>query len=91
MIKDLKLSAILMDSSKQKTIKAFQTIFKIDAKKDKIIHFTAEIPDPFKWSAESPYLYNLLLCLRSLDEKIKEYIPLKIGFRKVEIKMGSCY
>lgn len=40
------------------------------------------VPNPHKWSAESPYLYTLYATMKGTDE----VIPLKVGFRKVEIK-----
>lgn len=39
------------------------------------------------WSAESPYLYTIVLTLKSNGVPI-EYISQKIGFRRVEIKDG---
>ena len=44
------------------------------------------VPDPKKWSAESPYLYRLLLTLRDSGGAVIEVIPQNVGFRKVEIK-----
>lgn len=48
--------------------------------------FTVENPD--KWTAETPALYNLFATLQSSDH-VLEVIPVKIGFRKVEIKNGQ--
>lgn len=42
-----------------------------------------EIDEPILWSAESPELYTALV------ESCNEYIPVKIGLRKVEIQNGS--
>jgi beta-galactosidase len=39
-----------------------------------------------KWSAESPYLYKLLLTLKDAAGNILEVIPQNVGFRKVEIR-----
>ncbi|MFO1476746.1 MAG: glycoside hydrolase family 2 TIM barrel-domain containing protein [Verrucomicrobiota bacterium] len=47
------------------------------------------IPDPHKWSAETPYLYKLLLTLKDGSGKVLEVIPANVGFRKVEIKEGN--
>ncbi|NWG12061.1 MAG: DUF4981 domain-containing protein [Acidobacteria bacterium] len=49
-----------------------------------------EIPAgmPFKWSAETPYLYQLLLTLRNAAGAVVEIIPSHVGFRKVEIRDG---
>ncbi len=48
--------------------------------------FYLSIPDVTKWSAETPYLYKLLLTLRDFEGNILEVIPAEIGFRKVEIR-----
>jgi beta-galactosidase len=45
-------------------------------------------PGVKKWSAESPYLYKLLLTLKDSSGAIIEAIPQNVGFRKVEIKGG---
>lgn len=39
-----------------------------------------EVENPYKWSAETPYLYTLQASLQGSGE----VIPLKVGFRKVE-------
>ena len=41
-----------------------------------------EVENPHKWTAETPYLYTLYASL----EGSKEVIPVKVGFRKVEMK-----
>jgi beta-galactosidase len=48
-----------------------------------------KLENPKKWSAETPYLYDLILSL--LDEKgrIVETVSSKVGFRTVEIKGGQ--
>ena len=46
---------------------------------------TLEIENPHKWSAEMPYLYKLTDSVISNDH-ILEVIPVKVGFRKVEMK-----
>lgn len=46
---------------------------------------TMNIIDPMKWTAETPYLYTLLASLVNKG-KVIEYVPLKVGFRKVEIR-----
>ncbi|WP_106828039.1 glycoside hydrolase family 2 TIM barrel-domain containing protein [Parabacteroides pacaensis] len=44
------------------------------------------VTSPRKWSAETPYLYTLLATLKDNKGNAIEVIPLKVGFRKVEIK-----
>ena len=44
------------------------------------------VKNPYKWTAETPYLYTLYMTLREQDGSIIEVIPQKVGFRKVEIR-----
>lgn len=43
------------------------------------------IDNPNKWTAETPYLYTLRASLKD-GGKIAEVVPLKVGFRKIELK-----
>jgi len=44
-----------------------------------------KVNNPNKWSAETPYLYTLIANLKDKG-KVLESIPVKVGFRRVEIK-----
>ena len=44
-----------------------------------------EVENPLKWSAEEPNLYTLYTTLAD-GTRVWEVIPIKVGFRKVEIK-----
>ena len=44
-----------------------------------------EVASPNKWTAETPYLYTLHATLKE-GNKVLEVIPVKVGFRKVELK-----
>lgn len=46
----------------------------------------AAIKNPYKWTAETPYLYTLFMTLKSADGSLIEVIPQKVGFREVEIR-----
>lgn len=48
-------------------------------------NITISVANPQKWTAETPYLYTLLSTLKDND-KVIEVIPIKVGFRKIEIK-----
>lgn len=52
-----------------------------DVTKGQVINVAA----PQKWSAESPYLYTLLATVKD-GGKIVEVIPVKVGFRRIELK-----
>ncbi len=45
---------------------------------------TLDVANPNKWTAETPYLYTLTVT-SSLKGKTLEVIPVKAGFRKIEI------
>jgi len=50
---------------------------------------TLRVAHPRLWSAESPYLYKLLLTAKDTAGNVTEVIPVNVGFRKVEIKNGD--
>ncbi|WNS46669.1 glycoside hydrolase family 2 TIM barrel-domain containing protein [Paenibacillus sp. MMS20-IR301] len=52
------------------------------------IRFREKISAPRLWTAETPYLYSLLLTLLDADKKVLEVYRLAVGFREVAIKEG---
>ena len=44
-----------------------------------------QVEAPNKWTAETPYLYTLRATLKE-GGKVLEVIPVKVGFRKIELK-----
>ena len=63
---------------------AFQEA-KINRKSDLKLTFQQEIPNPKKWTAETPNLYTLVIILKNDDGETVETVSHKIGFRKVEL------
>lgn len=49
---------------------------------------TMNVSNPEKWTAETPNLYTLVANLQE-NGKIIESIPVKVGFRKIELKNGQ--
>ena len=53
-------------------------------------NFSLQVANPQKWSAETPYLYTLQVSLIGTQKKdamkAASMTPVKVGFRKVEIK-----
>ena len=45
-----------------------------------------KIEKPLKWSAEKPYLYDLIIRVYDKEDNLQEVIAQKVGFRKIEIK-----
>ncbi|SEG79517.1 glycoside hydrolase family 2 TIM barrel-domain containing protein [Paenibacillus sp. UNC499MF] len=52
------------------------------------IAIEAEIKKPRHWSAETPYLYDLIVTLLDEEGKVLETTALKTGFRRIEVKGG---
>lgn len=50
---------------------------------------SAPVANPFKWSAEIPQLYTLLLIAKDGAGRELETIPWRVGFRTAEIKDGQ--
>ncbi len=50
------------------------------------IALSAIVENPLKWTAETPFLYTLLLSLRNDDGEILEVVPVRTGFRQIERK-----
>ncbi len=53
-----------------------------------VVRLDIPVENPAKWSAESPTLYRLLVTVDNGSGKAeaREYIPVNVGFRKIEIK-----
>lgn len=71
------IEAVLIDPNGNRV-----PVTEISRTKNKIV---LGIENPDKWTAETPVLYGLMLTA-SKNGKPVEGIPLKVGFRKVEIK-----
>ncbi|MDD6307172.1 MAG: glycoside hydrolase family 2 TIM barrel-domain containing protein [Clostridiales bacterium] len=52
------------------------------------VNFSKEVNAPVLWSAERPYLYELVLELCKADGVVCEVVSQKIGFRRFEMKDG---
>ena len=61
----------------------------LDAKGNKVAEgLQTEVGGVKPWTAETPYLYSLYVTLRQGD-KVLQVVPLKVGFRHIEIKGGQ--
>ena len=49
-------------------------------------HLGAKVKSPLLWSAESPYLYKLVVSLRPKGGKMIESTTVRVGFRRVEVR-----
>ena len=55
------------------------------------IIMTTRVSNPRKWSAETPYLYKLLLTLNDAAGAPVEVIPWNVGFRKIDLNRGRLW
>ncbi|MCG9752884.1 beta-galactosidase subunit alpha [Vibrio brasiliensis] len=53
--------------------------------------FNIEMENPVHWTAENPYLYQLLLTLRDQRDNTLEVIPQRVGFRDIKVRDGLFY
>jgi beta-galactosidase len=53
-----------------------------------VAFLTAEIPKPALWTAETPFLYSLVLTLRDAAGRAVDFESCRVGFRQVEIRDG---
>ena len=51
-----------------------------------VAKFSFQVGNPYKWTAETPYLYTLYMTLKDGDGNVIEVVPQKVGFREVEIR-----
>ncbi|KKN35609.1 hypothetical protein LCGC14_0781930 [marine sediment metagenome] len=58
----------------------------IESNSEKTIEHQSQVANPKKWSAEIPYLYDLILILKNSHEEIIEVEHCKFGFKQVEIR-----
>ena len=59
---------------------------------DKTVNFCfteKTIKNATSWSAENPYLYDLMVTLKDSKGKVLEVIPQKVGFRSIELIKGQ--
>jgi len=49
------------------------------------------VSNPQKWSDEHPYLYTLLISLKTLTGNVLEFESARVGFRQVEVKEGQIH
>lgn len=63
----------------------------VSAENDDKAVLKATLPYITLWSAENPYLYNVVISIRNRDGVHMEYVSAKTGFRHIEIKDSVIY
>ena len=67
-----------------------KTVTATEVKGNGNISTIMKLENPHKWSAETPYLYTLRATLKENGE-ITEVVPIKVGFRKIEMKNAQLW
>ena len=57
-------------------------------RKTAVAFLAADIPSPHCWTAETPYLYGLVLTLRDPQGRAVDFESSRVGLRQVEIRDG---
>jgi len=63
----------------------------VESNDEAVLEMQADIKSPKKWSAETPYLYRVLLSLKNEQGEVIETQTCSFGFRKSEIIKGEFY
>ncbi len=50
--------------------------------------FAFTVEQPQQWSAESPYLYHLVMTLKDANGNVLEVVPQRVGFRDIKVRDG---
>ncbi|HWJ26736.1 MAG TPA: glycoside hydrolase family 2 TIM barrel-domain containing protein, partial [Flavisolibacter sp.] len=66
--------------------KSNEGVLKVLGNYKSIYEFSDQLPGVHSWSAEVPYLYTLFITLNDKTGKPVEVIPVRVGFRSIEIK-----
>ncbi|ALV21421.1 beta-galactosidase, LacZ type [Carnobacterium antarcticum] len=83
-LQNLKLTYTLLDKHQKEVQNGSGKMIDLESKQS----LNLFVKQPQKWSAETPYLYQLVLTLIDEEETVIEVLSQKIGFRSVELKNG---
>jgi beta-galactosidase len=87
--RSVSVRAALLDGLGMEVARATANLEATPAGQTASVSMTQAIASPKKWSAESPYLYTLLISLLDDRGQVVEVIPQRVGFRSVEMKGGQ--
>jgi beta-galactosidase len=82
--RNMKVMAVVYDD----TVKVFSRSYDAGNSDSTDISLTGDIKNVKPWSAESPYLYTLVISLSDVEGKSVEAVSSRIGFRSSEVKGG---
>jgi beta-galactosidase len=86
-VKNYSLEVTLLDNGKPVGMPVLmQETISVKPGTSMVVSAKARVSNPRKWSAETPYLYTVLLILRDSSGAVIEIEQCRFGFRKVEIR-----
>ncbi|HOZ98157.1 MAG TPA: glycoside hydrolase family 2 TIM barrel-domain containing protein [Niabella sp.] len=80
------VEASLVDASGKEVYTETSKLETVLGRYKTILGFKKLLPTVNAWSAEIPYLYNLYLTLKDKNGNTIEVVPVRVGFRTIEIK-----
>ncbi|MDP2471950.1 MAG: glycoside hydrolase family 2 TIM barrel-domain containing protein [Candidatus Palauibacterales bacterium] len=84
-----RLTAELLDADGSAVLdQPLTTTFGLEAAGSDVVTLQGPVEAPLKWTAETPNLYTVLLTLAAPDGQILQVIPIRVGFRSVEMRNG---
>jgi beta-galactosidase len=86
--KAISLRAALLDGRGVEVARATAAVGAVQPGQTASVEVIQAVGAAKKWSAESPYLYTLLVSLIDDRGQVVEVVPQRVGFRKVEMKDG---
>ncbi len=84
------ISTYLTDRRGVKIASAKENIFSLSTNEEKTIKQNIEVTNPILWSLENPYLYRVVVEIKS-NGKIIDSKTMRFGFRTIEIKSNGVF
>ncbi|UJF34811.1 glycoside hydrolase family 2 TIM barrel-domain containing protein [Paenibacillus hexagrammi] len=83
-----RLEASLYDQNGYPVLAPLLADLELNDDQQQEIQFSARVVNPLKWTAETPYLYSLVLTLKNGSGELVEAVSCRVGFRRFELKDG---
>ena len=88
-VKAYRLAAALFDPDGRPVFdEPLTTTFGLEADGTEVVLLSRAVAAPRRWTAETPNLYSLVLTLSDDEGETLQVVPLRVGFRTVEIRDG---
>ncbi len=88
-VKDCKVTLSLVDCNGRAVVSPVSQAVEVAAVGEARIGFKIPVANPMKWTAETPYLYKLLVTLRDDLGRVLSVQQCSVGFRQVEVRNGN--